>query len=145
MNKNTKYYIAGALALALSFGLGYYATPTKVRIKTVVETKIAQQEAKTRIVYREKITLPDGTITEKENEREDTKTETEVSSVATSEKSTTKDVGLTVSALVFAPIRNVKEDQEYALVASKRVLGALNVSVMVTTDKKIGAGLGWSF
>ena len=84
-------------------------------------------------------------ITEKENEREDTKTETEVSSVATSEKSTTKDLGLTVSALVFAPIRNVKEDQEYALVASKRVLGALNVSVMVTTDKKIGAGLGWSF
>jgi hypothetical protein len=40
---------------------------------------------------------------------------------------------------------NIARLREYGLSVSKRVLGSLTVTGLVTTDKKIGAGLGWSF
>ena len=144
MNLTTKIILA-SIALALSFGLGYFATPTKIETKEVVKTVVQKEEAKTKIVYRDRVTKPDGTIIEKEVEKEESKSKEKSESEKIAETETTKDTGFTLSALVVVPINNIQSDKEYAITASKRVLGALNVTGMVTTERKIGIGLGWSF
>jgi len=73
MKMSNKYKVLlSILVLAVTFTAGVFSRPAKVKTNTVVETKIVKEEAKTRIVYRDKITKPDGTIIEKEVEREDT-------------------------------------------------------------------------
>ena len=62
--------LAAIITLAISFGIGYYATPTKVQEKVKIEYKDSKVEVKTKIVYRDKITKPDGTIIEKEVEKD---------------------------------------------------------------------------
>lgn len=144
MNNKTKGLFA-IVALSLSFGLGYFATPSKIKTKEVVKTETVKVEGKTRIVYRDRIIHPDGTIVEKEVEREDSNTRTETSSNSTSESSVTKDTGLTLGALAITDVKSIGKELEYGVHVSKRVLGALSVNALVTTDKKVGLGLGWSF
>lgn len=144
MNKYTKIGL-GVLLLAVVFTAGRFSKPTKVQTKIETKTITVKEEAKTRIVYRDRVISPDGTITEKEIEREDTNIREESSSVAKSENTVTNDSGLTLSALAIAPIKDLSGDREYAVVASKRVLGALNVVASISTDKRVGIGLGWSF
>jgi len=144
MNRTTKVLIVLAL-LAVSFGVGYFATPTKVKTEVKEVVKIVKEEQKTKIVYREKIVYPDGTTVEKEQEREDTNTRESSESTKTASSETTKDTGLTLSALAIVDVADIKGQREYGVHVSKRVLGALSVNVLATTDKKIGVGIGWSF
>lgn len=142
---NTKKVLISITVLAIVFTAGRFSKPTKVETKIETKTVTVKEEAKTRIVYRDRVISPDGTITEKEVEREDTNTREESSSVAKSEKTVQNDVGLVLSALTYVDAKNIGDEREYAVVASKRVIGALNVTAMATSDKKIGVGLGWSF
>ena len=137
------------VALIVAFGIGFFAKPAKVKIETkeVVKTVTVKQEGKVRIVYREKVTNPDGTITEKETEREDThsseNTQSEASRTASNE--TTRDSGLTLQALAIVDVKDIGGDREYGLYAKKRVFGNVSVGALVTTDKKIGLGIGFDF
>lgn len=144
MNKTTKVLL-GLILLAVSFGVGYFATPTKVKTEVKEVVKIVKEEQKTKIVYREKIVYKDGTIVERETEREDTNTREASESSRTASSETTKDVGLTLSALAIVDVADIKGQREYGVHVSKRVLGALSVNALATTDKKIGVGIGWSF
>lgn len=144
MNKTTKVLISLAL-LAVSFGVGYFATPTKVKTEVKEVVKIVKEEQKTKIVYREKIVYKDGTTVERETEREDTNTREASESSTTASTETTKDVGLTLSGLAIVDVADIKGQREYGVHVSKRVLGALSVNALATTDKKIGVGIGWSF
>lgn len=135
--------------LALSFGIGYFATPTKIKTNTIVKTETVKVEGKTKIVYREKITQPDGTITERESEREDTRSTEESKSLSQAETDVTKDSGLTLSVLGYIDTKDLTGSMDYGIVGSKRVLGALNATGSIVLEKdsnvKIGVGLGWSF
>jgi hypothetical protein len=142
---NKRNVIIGLLLVAVSFGVGYFATPTKVKTKVKEVVKIVKEEQKTKIVYREKIVYPDGTTVEKEQEREDTNTRESSESTKTASSEVTKDTGLTLSALAIVDVADIKGQREYGVTVSKRVLGAINVTGLVTTDKKIGVGIGWSF
>jgi len=144
MNKATKIGLA-VLVLAVAFTAGRFSKPSKVEEKIVTKIEVVKEEAKTRIIYRDRVTSPDGTITEKEVETEETNTRTESNTASSSDKIVRNDVGLTLAALAIAPIKDIGGDREYALVASKRVLGGLKVAASITTDKKLGLGLGWSF
>jgi hypothetical protein len=137
--------ILAAVALAISFGIGYYATPTKIKTETVVKTETVKVEGKTRVVYRDKITKPDGTIIEKEVEKEDTITREESKSVAESKSESLKDAGAVISVLAIVDSRDIAGQREYGINVSKRVLGAVNITGLVTTDQRIGLGVGWSF
>lgn len=142
---NKQNIIIAIVALSLSFGLGYFATPNKIVTKEVVKTVVQKEEGKTIVITKEKIVTPDGTIVEKETSREDSNSKEYTASESTSEKSVTKDVGLTISALSIVDLNNRKGDPEYAVNVSKRVFGAVSVNVQASTQKKIGIGLGWSF
>lgn len=136
-----KYKIAIAItAIGLAFGAGYFTKPTKV--VEVVKKELVKEEAKTRVVYREKVTKPDGTITETEQEREDTHSK-EQSKEMTS-KETTNRIGLTIQALAYAPINNLTQ-REYGIIISKRVVSNLVLGAAATTDKKVGLTLGLEF
>ena len=142
---NKRNIVIGLVLLAVSFGVGYFATPTKVKTEVKEVVKIVKEEQKTKIVYREKIVYPDGTTVEKEQEREDTNTREASESSRTASSETTKDTGLTLSALAIVDTKDITGQREYGVHVSKRVLGALSVNAMATTDKKIGVGIGWSF
>lgn len=137
--------ILAIIALAISFGIGYYATPTKIKTETVVKIETVKVEGKTRVVYRDKITKPDGTIVEKEVEREDSNSTEGTKSVAESKTVTEKDTGLTLGVLGIINVGSPQDGVKYGVSVSKRVLGAVTVHGLVTDGKEIGAGIGWSF
>lgn len=143
--KTTHKIILAIVALAISFGIGYYATPTKVVEKVKVEYKESKVEVKTKIVYRDRVTKPDGTIIESEVEKEDTNTtEKSEGSVAT-EKIAVKDSGLVLGILGIVDVDKPTDGVKYGVSVSKRVLGAVTVHGSVTTEGRLGVGLGWSF
>lgn len=137
--------LIGAIALAISFGIGYYATPTKIQETVKIQYKDSKVEVKTKIVYRDKITKPDGTIIEKEVEKEDSNTKEESEAKIATEKIAVKDTGLVLGVLGIIDVDKPTDGVKYGLSVSKRVLGAVTVHGLVTTDKQIGAGVGWSF
>jgi hypothetical protein len=136
----TNKIIFSVLALGLAFGAGYFTKPTKT--VEVVKKEYVKEEAKTKVVYREKITKPDGTITETEHEREDTRTVVEAKQE--SSKVVENRVGLTLQALAYVPINDLTQ-RDYGVIVSKRVFSNVVVGAMATTDKKIGLTLGLEF
>lgn len=148
MNNKTKIGLA-VLALTISFGVGRFSKPAKVEIQTkeVVKTVTVKEEAKTKIVYKNRIVYPDGTIKETETSREDTHSNTETNTDIKKEASsvTTRDSDLTLQALAIVDIDNVAGKREYGLYAKKRMFGNVSIGVLVTTDKKVGAGIGYEF
>lgn len=137
------------VALAISFGLGYFATPTKVKTETITKTETLKVEGKTKVVYREKVTQKDGTIIEKEYEKEQSNSEERTKALTEYRKEIEKDTGLVIGALGYVNTKELTNGIDYGVIASKRVLGAINVigSVVVEKDSnvKLGAGVGWSF
>lgn len=136
------------VAIAVTFTAGRYSKPTKVETKEVVKTVTIREEAKTRVVYRDKVTKPDGTIIEKEVEKEDTKSTETAKSESNKESVVKNDIGLVLGILGTIDISDLN-NREYSVIASKRVIGALNVVGGVgVSDKgkvKVSGGLGWSF
>jgi hypothetical protein len=143
--KTVRKILPYIVALAISFGAGYYATPTKIETKTVVKTETVKVEGKTKIVYRDKITKPDGTIIEKEIEREDSKSTEETKSIAESKTITTKEAGLVLGVLGIIDTSSPQDGVKYGVSVSKRVLGSVTINGLVTDKREIGVGLGWSF
>lgn len=139
MTLKTKLLIILA-AIGIGYGIGYFTKPAKV--VEVIKKEIVKEAATTRIVYREKTTRPDGTITETESSREDSRT-SERSSESSS-KVVTNRVGLNVQALAYAPINSLT-DREFGVIVSKRIIGNITVGAMATTDKKIGLTVGLEF
>lgn len=137
--------LIGIAALAVSFGIGYYATPAKIQEKVRVEYKDSKVEVKTKIVYRDKITKPDGTIIEKEVEKEDTNTREESESKIETEKIAVKDTGIVLGVLGIIDVEKPTDSVKYGLSVSKRVLGAVTVHGLVTNKLELGVGVGWSF
>ena len=147
MNKTTKIALS-VLAIAIVFTAGRFSKPSKVETRTITKTETVKVEGKTRIVYRDRVISPDGTITEKEVEREDTNTREESSSVASSEKTITNDAGLTLSALGVKSLKDIGGETGAQIVLSKRLIGALGVSTSFTSykyEKLAALGVSWSF
>lgn len=145
MNKNVTIGLSVIVLLAVSFYAGHYTKPTKVKDEVKQVVKTGKEEQKTKIVYREKIVYKDGTIVEKETEREDTNTKEQTESIKVVTNETTKDVGLTLSALAVAPVSDITNDREYGVHVTKRVFSNIAVGVMATTDKKVGVSVGLTF
>lgn len=146
---NKKKIGLSCLVLLVAFGAGYFSKPSKIKteIKEITKTVIVKEEAKTRIVYREKVTKSDGTITEKEIEKEETKT-TENSrsdSSKTSNTEITNHSGITIQALAIVDVRNISGEREYGLYFKKRVFANISIGTLLTTDKKVGVGVGVDF
>lgn len=133
------------LTIAIAFTAGVYSRPAKIETKIVEVIKTVKEEAKTRVIYRDKVTKPDGTITEKEVEREDTQSKELAVTNKESESVTTNDVGLVISTVVTFKATDPNGDREYSVVASKRLIGALNMTGLVSNQKRVGIGFGWSF
>lgn len=147
---NKRNVIIGALVLiVLSFGTGYFATPTKVKVETkeVVKTVVEKEESKTKIVYKEKIVYKDGTVVEREGSKEESESRESSSSESTktSSKESTKDTGLTLSALAIVDTTKSAADREYGIHVTKRVFSNIVVGGFASTDKKIGLSLGLTF
>jgi len=147
--ENKKVIIGALVLIALSFGAGYFATPNKIKIETkeVIKTVTVKEEAKVKIVYKTKIVRVDGTVEETESSREESNTreKTDTSIVKESSKTTTKDIGLTLSALAIVDSSDIKGDREYGIHVTKRVFSNITVGAMATTDKKLGISLGLTF
>ncbi len=145
----TKYKVLiGITVLGLTFTAGRFSKPAEVKIETkeVIKTVTVKEEAKEKIVTVTKIVYKDGTIKEetKTEDRQASKTEENTSKVTESNTEVKRDVGLVLSALAIVNVSDIKQ-REYGITVSKRVFGNLNVTGIVTSDKKVGVGLGLSF
>lgn len=144
--ENKRNVIIGAVVLiALSFGAGYFATPTKVKTEVKEVVKTVKEEAKTRTVYKERIVYKDGTVVEREGEKESSNTKESNESTKTAKTDKTKDTGLTLSALAIVDSSDIKGHRDYGIHVTKRVFSNITVGAMATTDKKIGLSVGLSF
>lgn len=143
--ENKKIIGIGVLILAIGYGIGYFTKPTKVETVTVEKVKIEKQAAETKIVYKTKVITKDGTVTETETSKTDSKTSENVDSSKSTETVVKNDVGLNLAALAIVDSNNLSGQREYAITASKRVIGNFTVNGIVTTDKKVGVGIGLQF
>jgi hypothetical protein len=153
MNKYLKHGLVGILLLALGFGVGKYSNPSKVETVTKVEEVIkyveVKQENKNVVLKTKKTTNVDGSIVEETimEDKSIVKTDTKIDSEKKSESETitTRDIGLNLGLLAIKDMNKLSDKTEYALVVKKRVFSAVSINGMVSTDKKIGVGLGWDF
>lgn len=139
MTLKTKILILLA-AIGIGFGVGYFTKPAKV--VEVIKKEIVKEAAVTKIVYRERVTRPDGTITETERSREDSRTSEQIKEE--SSKTVINRIGLSISALAYAPTNKLTQI-EYGVIITKRVVGNVTAGVLATTDKKVGITLGLEF
>lgn len=148
-----KWIGVGVLLLALGFGVGKFSNPakviTKVETKEVIKFVEVKQENKNVVITTKKTTQKDGTIVE-ESKTEDktvTKVDTKIDSKkeTESETITVRDIGLNIGLLAIKDISHFNDKTEYAFVAKKRIFSSVTLNGLITTDKKIGLGLGWDF
>lgn len=124
----------------------YVLTPkqeTKIVTKIVeVEKKQVNTDKKT--VIKETIN-PDGTViketVETDNSVEITDTETKVDSSTTTKKGSSITLGL----LAIKQVNRLSEPFEYGATVSVPLIGNLNVTGLVTTDKRVGLGVSLGF
>lgn len=144
-------------ALSIAFGFGYFAKPTKVVTK--VETKEVTKEVKTsnrvndknKVITITKVVNADGsstthtTIEDRGKVTESDSSTKESIKTASTSVTATNDIGLTIQALAIVNINDLKENKEYGIYAKKRVFSNVSVGILVTSDKKVGVGLGLDF
>lgn len=142
-----KIYIYSALACLLSFLAGKYlfspVPEVKERVKTVVVEKYVE---KRNVVKNTKVTeKPDGTkiteVTESDKSVivDNTKSQSE-------RKTEVKGTGkLTLGLLAIKDAGNFSRNMEYGATVSVPVFGNLKAQGLVTTDKRVGLGVGLEF
>lgn len=150
MQIQTRVLIIGSLILlALGFGSGYFAKPTKIETRTVevIKQQEAKQQDTNKVIYKEKIVYKDGTVkeVEKTQDSSSSKESSLIDSSKSSEKIVKNDVGLNLSLLAIVPTTSVQFTTGYGVHISKRVLSNVTVGVFADTDKKVGLSLGVSF
>ena len=145
---DAKKILIGLTAIGLSFGVGRFSKPAVVKIETVevVKTVTVKEAAKEKIVTIIKTVYKDGTTTEttKTEDREATKETSDTESTKVANSETIRDVGLTLSALAIVDATNIQGHRDYGINVSKRVFSNVSIDALVTTDKKIGLGIGLS-
>jgi len=146
---DAKKILIGLSVLGLTFYAGRFSKPAVVKIETVevVKTVTVKEAAKEKIVTIIKTVYKDGTTTEttKTEDREATKETSDTESTKVANSETIRDVGLTLSALAIVDATNIQGHRDYGINVSKRVFSNVSIDALVTTDKKIGLGIGLSF
>ena len=140
-----KNIIIGLILVVVSFGVGYFATPTKVTTKEVVKEVKVKDEQKAKIVYKEKIVYKDGTVVEKETSQEQSSTKESSNTEVSRASETTKDAGLSLAVLGIVDANNIKGTVNYGLHVQKRFIGNVTLGALATTDKKVGLSVGLEF
>ena len=143
--KYIKYGFVAILFAGLISGLTYYLAPEKVKIKEV--EKIVEVEGEKEIIYRERIKVvikrPDGTVEEREEERDLSQTEKEKRS--DTEKTREKEVkrskksNLLGAYMLTDPLRPTNSTLVFSY--QRRLLGEIYVGGIATSDGAIGAGI----
>lgn len=161
------------LALAGAFVGGRFSAPLQVQTVDVVKVafqdrevvrvveKVVQAKAQTRVVYRDRVIATDGTVTEHEFEKTDTKTDTVKTSngvkvsdrVGATESSHTQTVtlrpswrvGLTVGASWPKPLLAFAGPLVVGLQVDYRIVGGLTAGLWLNTFGAAGVGLSLEF
>jgi hypothetical protein len=142
-----KTYVITAIIALCSFLAGKYLFPPKPEIKEVTKTVTVEKYVEKRNVKKNKVITkkPDGTkiteITEidtsiiTDNRNSKTEKKTQVKSAAK----------LTLGLLAIKQINDFGQPFEYGATISVPVFGAVKAQGLVTTDKRVGLGLGLEF
>jgi hypothetical protein len=161
------------LALVGAFVAGRFSAPLQVQTIDVVKVafqdrevvrevvKVEKAKAETKIVWRDRIVTKDGTVTVREVEKTDTKTDTvrtgegvKVSDrVSSSESSHTQTVtlrpkwrvGLQVGAAWPKPLLPIAGPLVLGLQVDYRIVGGLTAGVWLNTFGAAGVGLSFEF
>lgn len=170
---NWRPYAIGAAACACSLAVGLYAgrsqTPDTVEtsheqvavtIQQHSKTRYVREEQATRIVYRERVTKPDGTITERESERTDTHvkenggTDSSETQTAKRETETYKQVtasepqwriGALIGAQLQSPLLPIAGPLVVGVNVERRIAGPFWLGVWGISGGAAGASISITF
>lgn len=163
----TRLIVVGCVLLALvgAFSAGRFSAPLKVEEKLIhdkgetiyVKGETVYVKAEAKIVWRDRVILKDGTVTEHEIEKTDTKEDAKISTSAsatlTDHVETVKTVTLRpnwrVSALVGAswraPLLPIAGPLVLGVAAEYRIVGGLSAGLWVNTGGVAGVSVSFEF
>jgi hypothetical protein len=137
------------VSLVAAFSAGRFSAPERVEerveYRTELRTVTVQAKARERVVYREKVTTPDGTVTEKTSLRDvskvDTTTKAAASTTAVQERKTELRadwrVGAQIGASMQKPALVITGPLVLGVTVERRVVGGLSAGLWANT---VGAG-----
>ena len=141
--------VAVVSLFALGWGSGYFTKPSEVKIKTVevVKTQIVKEEAKNKIVYKERIVYKDGTIKEIEKNEDSsfTKNVNNSDKSLSVDKTVKNDIGFHASVFAISSLSSIGQNNVYGIHLSKRVFSNISLGVLADTNKNIGLSVGMDF
>lgn len=145
------------LVAGVGFSAGHFLGPERVETRTQVvtvqhEVKV-QAKALTRTVYVEKVTQPNGTITEKRSEqlaeKVDTTTKADSSSSATTERKVELRpdwrIGVLAGATWKEPALTIAGPLVLGVQVERRILGGVSVGAWGSTQGAAGASVSVEF
>lgn len=165
--------VVSVLALAGAFSAGRFSAPLQVetrdvervvykdKIVEIVKTVEVKAKAETRIVYRDRVITKEGTVTEREVERTDTKTDTSTRNEGErfethdgeTFRETTKTVtlrpnwriGLLAGASLVTPLVPITGPLVLGLQVEHRIVGGLSAGLWINTVGAAGLVLSLEF
>ncbi len=164
-----KAALIGLALLGGAFAAGRYSAPPDVRevervefrdrvVEVIREVKVKQAaEIKTVVVYREKVTKPDGTVIEKETSKADTETKTAETVKTDTSKDATSEGTREVERIVSAPRPAWRVGAlaggsltpalvpAYGAHVERRILGPFSVGVWGLNSGQAGVSLSVEF
>lgn len=142
-----KSYIYTGAAVILAFLAGKYLFPPKAEIKEVTKTVTVEKIVERRNIVKSTRTTekPDGSKVTEVTER-DTSVIVDNSSSQSERKTEVKgSAKITLGLLAIKSVDNFARPFEYGATISVPVVGNIKAMGLVTTDKKVGVGLGLDF
>lgn len=145
------------VALVAAFSAGRFSAPLqveeRVEYRTELRTVTVQAKARERVVYREKVTLPDGTTTEKTSSRELLKVDTTAKADSTSTGLTAKTttlrpdwrIGVLAGATWKEPALTIAGPLVLGVQVERRIIGGVSVGAWGSTQGAAGASVSVEF
>lgn len=147
-----KTYIYASAGILIGILVGRYIlspkTETKEVVKYITVYEEKKEEKKNKRTTIKEVVRNDGTKETTTVVDESSDTVTNSSNRTDFESSKVKKVrtaDLSVSLIAINNLPNPKKDFSYGAVVTVPVVGNLNATGMVTTDKQVGIGIGISF
>jgi len=141
-----KLYLYVGIACVLSFLAGKYIFPPAVEVREKVRTVTVEKIVEKRNVVKSTRTVekPDGTKVTETTER-DTSVIVDNSSSKSERETKTGGAKLTLGLLAIKNAEDFSQSFEYGATISVPLVGKLKAQGLVTTDKRVGLGLGLEF
>lgn len=143
-----RYVLAAVCLGAATFAAGRFTAPAGATPAAIVNTAtVATAEVKRVVVYRERVTRPDGTVTVRTSRRADTRADTAVVTRAETRPVRPPDwrVGALVGGSLTAPMLPLSGPLAVGVIVERRIIGPVSLGVWGLSSGQAGVAITGEF